>query len=378
MAHAHPTPALKMGLPISNAKLGMWLFLGTEIMFFTAFIGSYIVLRLGSQPWPLVSQTHINIFAGGFNTFVLICSSYCVVVAHEGMSEKNYGKARFWIIWTLLLAFVFLGVKAFEYSGKFTHDILPGRIPESVPDALNKSVRQMEQIQTDLGLQKMRLDIAVLNKQLADLDKQIAGEKKAEQTKALEEQKKTISTETIPLLQAKIDALTPYEADFVAFRNDVKAGTLTTLHGEGSLEERLDKMKAGYEKQEEEIAEAHAKIKEDEAAASELKEEAREAKTRELEHQEAALEIREEYIHHFEHLHVPEIIVYGNLFASLYFLMTGFHAIHVIVGMILFAVILKQGSGLNAAWSDFVENSGLYWHFVDLVWIFLFPLVYII
>ena len=71
-------------------------------------------------------------------------------------------------------------------------------------------------------------------------------------------------------------------------------------------------------------------------------------------------------------------LFYGNIFASMYFLMTGFHAIHVIVGMILFAVVLKEGSNLNEKWTDFVENSGLYWHFVDLVWIFLFPLLYII
>jgi cytochrome c oxidase subunit 3 len=70
--------------------------------------------------------------------------------------------------------------------------------------------------------------------------------------------------------------------------------------------------------------------------------------------------------------------VYGNIFASTYFIMTGFHAIHVIVGMILFIVALKQGSALDEKWTDWVENSGLYWHFVDLVWIFLFPMLYII
>jgi cytochrome c oxidase subunit 3 len=46
--------------------------------------------------------------------------------------------------------------------------------------------------------------------------------------------------------------------------------------------------------------------------------------------------------------------------------------------MILFIMVLAQGSRLNAEWTDWVENSGLYWHFVDLVWIFLFPLIYII
>jgi cytochrome c oxidase subunit 3 len=58
--------------------------------------------------------------------------------------------------------------------------------------------------------------------------------------------------------------------------------------------------------------------------------------------------------------------------------MTGFHALHVIVGMILFAIVLKQGPLLDHRWIDYVENSGLYWHFVDLVWIFLFPLLYIV
>ncbi len=76
-------------------------------------------------------------------------------------------------------------------------------------------------------------------------------------------------------------------------------------------------------------------------------------------------------------VHDPHPILYGNLFASTYFLMTGFHAIHVIVGMILFGMVLMQGSRLDAKWTDWVENSGLYWHFVDLVWIFLFPLLYI-
>ena len=73
----------------------------------------------------------------------------------------------------------------------------------------------------------------------------------------------------------------------------------------------------------------------------------------------------------------PHPMLYGNLFASIYFLITGFHAIHVIVGMILFALVLKQGSKLDEKWTDWVENSGLYWHFVDLVWIFVFPLIYI-
>ena len=80
------------------------------------------------------------------------------------------------------------------------------------------------------------------------------------------------------------------------------------------------------------------------------------------------------------HVTVPHPILYGNLFASTYFLMTGFHAIHVIIGMILFMLVLGKGSriGVNPDDAVVLENAGLYWHFVDLVWIFLFPLVYIL
>ncbi|MCP4507817.1 MAG: heme-copper oxidase subunit III, partial [Fuerstiella sp.] len=111
-----------MGIPIPNSKLGLWLFLGTEIMFFTAFIGAYIVLRIGSPGWPTdPADTHILVFWGGFNTFVLIVSSYCVVVAHEAMAQRKFGKARQYLLMTMALAFVFLGVKSWEYYGKISH-----------------------------------------------------------------------------------------------------------------------------------------------------------------------------------------------------------------------------------------------------------------
>ncbi|PKP47537.1 MAG: cytochrome C oxidase subunit III [Bacteroidetes bacterium HGW-Bacteroidetes-11] len=68
------------------------------------------------------------------------------------------------------------------------------------------------------------------------------------------------------------------------------------------------------------------------------------------------------------------------LFFSLYFFMTGLHAVHIIVGMILLAITLvkvKTGA-VNTGKYALLENSGLYWHLVDLIWIFLFPLFYLI
>ncbi len=77
----------------------------------------------------------------------------------------------------------------------------------------------------------------------------------------------------------------------------------------------------------------------------------------------------------FHWLHLPIKIPSGNMWASTYFLLTGFHAIHVIVGLIVFACILPLK--LDSSRANMIENTGLYWHFVDLVWIFLFPLLYL-
>lgn len=69
-----------------------------------------------------------------------------------------------------------------------------------------------------------------------------------------------------------------------------------------------------------------------------------------------------------------------NLFFSLYFFMTGLHAVHILVGMALIGVsMFKVGKGsINGGNYSLLENSGLYWHLVDLIWIFLFPLFYLI
>jgi cytochrome c oxidase subunit 3 len=79
--------------------------------------------------------------------------------------------------------------------------------------------------------------------------------------------------------------------------------------------------------------------------------------------------------HEMEWMRLPFVLPGGNMWASTYFLLTGFHAIHVIVGLIIFALVLPVTLGINKA--EYIENAGLYWHFVDLVWIFLFPILYL-
>ena len=83
-----------------------------------------------------------------------------------------------------------------------------------------------------------------------------------------------------------------------------------------------------------------------------------------------------EYAAKFRHGLYPDT----NLFFSLYFMLTGLHGIHVLAGMALlsYVVVLSRRGRLSADYHTPAEMSGLYWHFVDLVWIYLFPLLYLV
>jgi cytochrome c oxidase subunit III len=95
-----------------------------------------------------------------------------------------------------------------------------------------------------------------------------------------------------------------------------------------------------------------------------------------------------EYAHKFEEHHVPGFGFHfegtvperANLFFSLYFAMTGLHAAHMVIGLGLMTVMLVMAARgrFSARWYTPVEVSGLYWHFVDIIWIFLFPLLYLV
>ena len=84
--------------------------------------------------------------------------------------------------------------------------------------------------------------------------------------------------------------------------------------------------------------------------------------------------------HHDADLPLSPVIHNGNLWASCYFAMTGFHALHVLGGLVIFAIILLMGlfGKLGRQHESMLEITGLYWHFVDVVWIFLFPLLYLV
>ena len=116
---AHPTAT---GIP--NGKLGMWVFLASEVMFFTGLIGAYVVLRMGHPSWP-GPEGHLSVRMGTINTLVLICSSTTIVLALAASQRGAMGAVRRWLLATVLLGSTFLVIKGFEYSVKFHHHIFP-------------------------------------------------------------------------------------------------------------------------------------------------------------------------------------------------------------------------------------------------------------
>jgi len=340
--HADPSPSPgKMGLPVPNSKLAMWLFLGTEVMFFTGLIGSFIVLRFGSPGWPSdPAVTHVNILAGGINTFVLICSSYLVVLAHSKIAKAKIGQGQLALLGALLLGFLFLGIKSYEYQGKFEYGIIPGQIPETNQQAMQQMVDKL----------KNRSD-AWLN-QLIPGDEPIPEKQK--------------------MLQQKIsEAEGEPPAELVAWTEFDRARTV--IRDKVTAEEVKLGLTAGHHDSDSHHGEdAHA---DEHAEASSVEQALTDGGA-----QGALvwLQSQEQYAPAVSGLHITAPIKYGNLFASLYFFLTGIHAIHVIVGLFLFLTVLVWGPFLKTTAATYVENVGLYWHFVDLVWIFLFPLIYIV
>jgi heme/copper-type cytochrome/quinol oxidase subunit 3 len=121
MVKPHPVT----GLP--NGKLGIWLFLASEVMLFGALFSSYVLLRTGAPHWPPIepgeaaklSSELLNVPLATVNTAVLITSSITMVMAWASLKLKSLPKFRLYMGATIALALVFLVIKYFEYAHKF-------------------------------------------------------------------------------------------------------------------------------------------------------------------------------------------------------------------------------------------------------------------
>jgi heme/copper-type cytochrome/quinol oxidase subunit 3 len=117
----HPHPIT--GVP--NGKLGVWLFLASEVMLFGALFSALILLRVGADHWPHGVEEGLSIPLATLNTIVLITSSVTMVMSWASLKMNEFAKFRVYLAITILLAFVFLVVKYFEYTDKFHHGHYP-------------------------------------------------------------------------------------------------------------------------------------------------------------------------------------------------------------------------------------------------------------
>jgi cytochrome c oxidase subunit 3 len=101
---------------LTNGKLGIWLFLASEVMLFGALFSTYIILRTGAPEWP---HGELNILLGAINTVILISSSVTMVMAWATLKLKDWAKHRLYLIATFVLAGIFLVNKYFEYKDHF-------------------------------------------------------------------------------------------------------------------------------------------------------------------------------------------------------------------------------------------------------------------
>lgn len=366
------------GLPLRNGKLFMWLFLSTEIMFFAGLIGSYIVLRFGSPTWPRPHDVHLSEPLGALNTFVLICSSVAIVLALESAKKNQTSLAKGWMLLTLALGSVFLGVKAFEYQSKFSHGIYPSSTTRQIFEKADLNYAAAVRARLDeisRSLQEDDAELATMESEATDLPEAVktlaARERELAQATDLDEdEQKELAAARKNLIRhherlteikrqlPQLKRTTEQRAQRLEIVNNLRSQTVMPL--EQFAARSTDPLAAHNAL----IGLAHA-----------VQPPAHAPHATEVHH--AAGEQAAGWNDQYPWLKLPLVIPGGNLWASTYFLLTGIHAIHVTFGLIVFLILCLPWVRLDVMKAGVIENVGLYWHFVDLVWIFLFPVLYL-
>jgi cytochrome c oxidase subunit 3 len=272
-----------------NAKVGIWLFLASEVMLFGALFSSYILLRVGApeQTWP---HSVLNIPLGTLNTIVLITSSVTVVLGWAQLKLGNFAKYRQIQAVTILCAMMFMVIKSFEYRDKFAHYQVLRKDGTYVDGHIHGSVY--------LDANKKQHEIHGYK-----------GKAYAEGAKGSE---------------------TKYTLDHVVI-NGFEAKTLSEIT--------------------QPKPHTHPEHKDVKIAAADI-------------------------------VKIGNYGSWHNTYMAIYFTLTGLHALHVLGGALVIGYIWGPGASMwktdPERYTNRVEISGLFWHFVDLVWIFLFPILYLL
>jgi cytochrome c oxidase subunit 3 len=292
-AHAHP-PFLAHHFDTPeqqyfSAKLGMWVFLGTEILMFGGLFCAYSVFRHNHPAvFAFAAEAYLNTSLGALNTVILITSSLTMAWGVRAAQLNQRKTLIVCLILTLMGAAGFMVVKTIEYSAKFREDVWVGQ----------------------------------WNKYNADYE----GESKAN---IPPQSASPVTLTPLPAAPPRFDANTGNDISKIQPRfvgPTGLAGPAAAIPTRAEVRGSEDLIAARYHD----------------------------------------LSLKDQWR--------------VNIFFSLYFLMTGLHGVHVLVGMGLISWLLYRSirGDFSSQWYTPVDLIGLYWHLVDLIWIFLFPLLYLI
>jgi cytochrome c oxidase subunit 3 len=327
LAHHFETPQQQF----DSGKLGIWLFLTTEILLFSGLFCAYAVYRATHPEVFRWAHLYLNKTLGGINTLVLIFSSFTMAWSVRAAQTGEQGKLKILLAITILCGFAFMGIKYVEYKDKWEHGTLWGvkYNPHVAPTA--HSGQQVAE-EAPENHNPAPADMSTDHKDSLD-HKITAGAEHKDEATAGEHGKGNL-----PAAPASAPAQTPGGAK----PTDGIGRTADGLTAEMS---KIGRPPAGPSEVNPDWVAAHT-VRPPAETKGEL---------------------------------VPEPNN-AHLFFSVYFLMTGLHGLHVVAGMAVIGWCL-----LRAFRGDFgpdyfnpIDYTGLYWHVVDLVWIFLFPLLYLI
>lgn len=109
---------------LTPGRLGIWALIASEIVLFAGLFGSFILMRLINPGWAEEAR-HLNLVAGTLNSLVLLTSNFFMMKSSRSVAEDRAADARKFMVFTMIAGVVFLGIKAYEYSGEFAHGEFP-------------------------------------------------------------------------------------------------------------------------------------------------------------------------------------------------------------------------------------------------------------
>lgn len=362
-----PDPVRSHGDPTSPGKIGIWLFLASEIMFFIGILGTYIIYRSGAPELFAKQGEALSKPLAALNTIVLIFSSFTMALAVDAAQKGQRRKVSISLLITLLCAATFMGIKAIEYYDKSVHHTI-------IATADSELV-----VKADPNL-TLYATVTAPSRQVINLS---SGRADATSAAARRWQEYVIKLQsggepgtyigTVPAVAAGPNKINVYKQSGPEPTAKDKSFTPSSVNytggvfvydghvhdAEGGKTYEFIGWRAPYPKDGTRI---------DINLASET----------DVRNMQDAREFKQATT--IDKSRINSDTNYGpwknNFFAS-YFTLTGVHGLHVLAGMIPLSILLLQ-SLRGRLFPGHTENVGLYWHFVDLVWIFLFPLLYLI